>query len=301
MSFIFYSDRFVPQLPEGHRFPIQKYQLIREQLLYEGSLSTHHLREAEPCEEVHILQVHSRKYWDALKNLALPPREQRRLGFPQSQELIERSRRSVQGTVLAARTALREGIGMNIAGGTHHAYPDHGEGFCLLNDIAIAITVLLNEEKVQRVLIVDLDVHQGNGNAFIFKADPRVFTFSMHGADNYPLKKEKSDLDVGLSSFVKDKAYLQTLEQYFPLLIQTHQPDIIFYQAGVDVLDTDLLGKLSLTKWGCKERDRFVLENCYQAGIPVAVSIGGGYSKRLADTVDAHANTFRIATALYKS
>lgn len=297
---IFHSDRFVPQLPEGHRFPISKYQLIREQLLYEGSITPAHLEESFPVAESHILFVHEESYWKRMKGLGLSAREIRRMGFPQSAQLVDRSRRSCQGTLSAAIHACKYGIGLNIAGGTHHAYPGHGEGFCLLNDQAISAKYLLQNRLVKQILIVDLDVHQGNGTAVMCKNDARIFTFSMHGADNYPLRKETSDLDIPLKTGIKDGEYLRILQDQLPRLIEQLKPDFVFFQAGVDVLETDRLGKLSLSKSGCKNRDRIVIELCWKKQIPLCVSIGGGYSHRLADTVEAHTNTFRSAVEIFE-
>ena len=296
---IFHSDRFVPQLPDGHRFPIDKYGLIREQLIYEGSVEKSMLVESEPIAEEHILALHEAKYWEAVKKLEVLPRAMRKIGFPQSASLVDRSRRSVNGTFEAALWALDHGLGMNIAGGTHHAYKDRGEGFCLLNDIAISATYLLNQKLVRQILIVDLDVHQGNGNAHIFQSESAVFTFSMHGKDNYPLHKETSDLDIALPSSMDDHAYLDILSQNLPDLIKELKPDLIYFQAGVDVLETDRLGKLSLSREACKERDKMVLELCRKSDIPVVICIGGGYSMKISDTVEAHSNTFRQAISLF--
>ncbi|GAB4411916.1 MAG: histone deacetylase [Bacteroidia bacterium] len=296
---VYHSDRFVPPLPEGHRFPMDKYHLVREQLLYEGTLRPDQLVEASPVCEDDILAVHTPGYWAAVSGLALDARAQRRIGFPLSPQLVERSRRSCQGTVAAACHALAHGIGLNLAGGTHHAYADHGEGFCLLNDMAIAAHKLLATGAVRQVLIVDLDVHQGNGTARIFAGDDRVFTFSMHGAGNYPLRKERSDLDLALPDGTGDAVYLQLLRTHLPRLIAQVRPDLIFYQAGVDVLVGDRLGKLALSREGCRARDCEVLETCHRHQIPVVVAMGGGYSARLSDTVEAHAHTFRTAVALY--
>ena len=234
-----------------------------------------------------------------MKTLSLTPRQIRRIGFPQSEQLVERSRRSCQGTFEAALNACQHGIGLNIAGGTHHAYRDRGEGFCFLNDQAITASYLLNEKIANQILIIDLDVHQGNGTASIFADDERVFTFSMHGADNYPLKKENSDLDIPLPTGTEDRLYLDTLDETLPRLFDQVKPDFVFFQAGVDVLATDRLGKLSLTREGCKLRDRMVMNICRKRNIPLAVSIGGGYSVRLLDTVEAHTNTFRVARELF--
>mgnify|MGYP006268180929 CR=1 FL=1 len=295
MVHFFHSDRFVPTLPEGHRFPIEKYGLLREQLLYEGVVSPADLTEAPPVAEADIERAHTLRYWHAMRDLQLCPREMRRIGFPQSLSLVDRSRRSVQGTLLAVQHALAHGCGVNLAGGTHHAYADHGEGFCLLNDIAIAARWLLDQRLVRQVLIVDLDVHQGNGNACLFAQEPRVFTFSVHCQANYPLRKERSDLDLPLPAGTGDTAYLTALRDTLPRLIERVRPDVIFYQAGVDVLATDKLGRLSLSPQGCRQRDEVVLDLCAQHQVPVAISLGGGYSLRVADTVAAHAQTFRLA------
>jgi acetoin utilization deacetylase AcuC-like enzyme len=203
------------------------------------------------------------------------------------------------GTVQAALYALESGAAMNIAGGTHHAFTDRGEGFCLLNDIAIAANYLLEKNLVQKILVVDLDVHQGNGTAEIFRNEPRVFTFSMHGEKNYPLHKEQSDLDIPLPDGTGDKTYLRQLGKTLPALIDTHEPGFIFFQSGVDVLASDKLGRLAMTVAGCRERDRLVFEQCRQHKIPVVASMGGGYSQRVADIVEAHANTYRLAREIF--
>ncbi|WNJ16775.1 histone deacetylase [Pontibacter sp. G13] len=299
MLHVFHSDRYVPTLPDGHRFPINKYQLIREQLLYEGTLAPEQLTETQPIDPRHILAVHTEEYWQTASTLTLAPRAVRKLGFPQSETLVDRSRRSLQGTLSALEAAMEHGIGMNIAGGTHHAYPGHGEGFCLLNDLAVSAQFALDHGWAQRVLIVDLDVHQGNGTAVVFQQDPRVFTFSMHGADNYPLRKERSDLDVDLPTGTSDLEYLGILKQHLPALISQHEPDVVLYQSGVDILQGDRLGKLAVSHRGCRERDEWVLGLCQDHEIPVAVSMGGGYGHRLVDTVEAHANTFRVAVDLF--
>lgn len=296
---IYHSDRFVPRLPEGHRFPIEKYGLVREQLLYEGTITQDHLEEAAPVDEADILRIHDRAYWTAMRDLQIPPRAMRRIGFPQSAELVERSKRSVQGTLSAALHALDHGCGLNIAGGTHHAYAGHGEGFCLLNDLAITAQHLLDTGRVRQILIMDLDVHQGNGTANIFASEDRVFTCSVHCQANYPLHKEKSDLDIPLEVDTDDSAYLQQLTDVWPRLIERVRPDMVFFQAGVDVLATDKLGRLALTHQGCRARDQLILSLCHHKDLPVAVSLGGGYSTRVADTVEAHAHTFRTAVELW--
>jgi acetoin utilization deacetylase AcuC-like enzyme len=294
-----WSPIYAHPLPAGHRFPMDKYTLLPEQLIYEGTLTTDNFFAPTLASEEDILTTHDARYWYRLRNLELTPSEIRRTGFPLSKALVDRELCITQGTIQAALFALEYGIAMNVAGGTHHAFTDRGEGFCLLNDIAVAANYLLNHRLAQQVLIVDLDVHQGNGTAQIFRNHPAVFTFSMHGAANYPLHKEQSDLDIPLPDRTGDKAYLNLLDTTLKRLMQEVQPDFIFYLSGVDVLETDKLGRLALTRSGCRARDRLVLEECRRNRIPVAVSMGGGYSERLADIVEAHANTYRLAQELY--
>jgi acetoin utilization deacetylase AcuC-like enzyme len=296
---IFYSERYHYRLPENHRFPIDKYLLTKEQLIYQGIISESQLFEPGLASEEDILRIHTEEYWQQVKTLSLPPRMVRRIGLPNHEISVQRARNSVAGTLEASRAALQYGIGMNLAGGTHHAYPDRGEGFSTLNDIAIAIMHLLHHQQISRALIVDLDVHQGNGNAFIFQNNPAVFTFSMHGKDNYPLKKEQSDLDIALPSGTGDNDYLEILRKTLPRLIREHRPDIIFYQSGVDVLATDKLGKLSLSRNGCRKRDRSVLQLCRQNDMPIATCMGGGYSVRISDIVNAHCQTFEEAMDIF--
>jgi acetoin utilization deacetylase AcuC-like enzyme len=294
-----WSPIYAHPLPVGHRFPMEKYNLLPEQLLYEGTLQQENFFEPSPLEDQYILNTHDRAYWEKLRKQQLTPAEIRKTGFPLSPELVYREIVIMNGTVQAALFALEYGVAMNIAGGTHHAFTDRGEGFCLLNDIAIAANYLLEKKLVTKVLIVDLDVHQGNGTAQIFRNKPEVFTFSIHGASNYPMHKEKSDLDIALADGISDAAYLQALDAQLPALIEREAPDFIFYQSGVDVLATDKLGRLALTLAGCKERDRKVLDLCKQYRISVAASMGGGYSERIAAIVEAHANTFRLAQELF--
>ncbi|MCP4443240.1 MAG: histone deacetylase [Aureispira sp.] len=296
---IAYSPIYKYQLPEGHRFPMIKYELVPEQLLHEGTVTQDNFFHPKPIEEQWILHTHTQPYWQSLKELTIAPKAIRRIGFPLQGNFIERSKVIAQGTIDCSLYALQDGVSLNIAGGTHHAYADRGEGFCLLNDFAIAANYLLHQQLVDQILIVDLDVHQGNGTAKLFENDPRVFTFSMHGSNNYPLRKEQSDLDIGLPDGIDDRPYLDILEEYLPALIELVEPDIIFYLSGVDVLLTDKLGRLGLSIEGCKQRDRFVFETCKQYNIPVSVSMGGGYSERLAYIVDAHANTYRLAQELF--
>lgn len=296
---IAYSDRYLLNLPKDHKFPIQKYTLVKEQLLYEGTITEANLFDAGLCTDEQVLAVHTMEYWGKVKTLSLSEHEIRRIGLPLNQRLVERSLSSSGGTLEVALYALENNISLNIAGGTHHAFTYKGEGFCVLNDIAIAACWLMEKQQIKRILVVDLDVHQGNGTAQIFRDDSRVFTFSMHGKDNYPLKKETSDLDIALPAYTGDIAYLELLSYWMPRLIEEQKPEFIFYQAGVDVLATDKLGKLSLTRQGCRRRDEIVFEHCIRYGIPVAVAMGGGYSERMADIIEAHSNTFRTAFALF--
>ena len=293
------SDRYTLPLPAGHRFPIAKYGLIREQLLWQGIAAEADFYDPGFCPEEDILRVHSAEYWHKIRDQQLSAPEVRRLGLPQSPELTRRSLSSSAGTLESANWALREGVALNLAGGTHHAFRDRGEGFCVLNDIAIAAAHLLHHGRARQVLIIDLDVHQGDGTASLFQHEPRVFTFSMHAGANYPLRKEQSDLDVALDLGTGDVEYLRVLRETLPRLLDEVQPDFVFYLAGVDVLATDKLGKLALSPTGCRHRDEYVLGLCYQRQLPVAVSMGGGYSERLADIVDAHCNTFRVAYELW--
>jgi acetoin utilization deacetylase AcuC-like enzyme len=296
---IAWDEKYAHPLPEGHRFPMLKYDLLPEQLLYEGTISADNLFQPAPLPETDVLLTHDQVYWDKLKNLSLSASEIRKTGFPLSRELVERELVIMNGTVQAALFALEFGIGMNIAGGTHHAFTDRGEGFCLLNDIALAAHYLLEKKGIGKILIVDLDVHQGNGTAQIFRQEERVFTFSMHSGHNYPFHKEQSDLDIALPDGTGDDAYLKLLQETLPRLLQQVEPDFMFFQSGVDILATDKLGRLHVSPAGCKARDRFVLETCRQNELPVAVSMGGGYSEKVADIVEAHANTFRLAQYLY--
>jgi acetoin utilization deacetylase AcuC-like enzyme len=296
---IAFSSIYRYPLPEGHRFPMIKYELLPEQLLYEGTISEANFFEPATLDEEWILRTHSKEYWEQLKNLELPAKQIRRIGFPMTELLVQRCRVIGQGTIDCCLYALKYGVSLNIAGGTHHAYYDRGEGFCLLNDFAMAANYLLDNRIVSQILVVDLDVHQGNGTATLFEQEPRVFTFSMHGASNYPLIKEKSDLDIALPDFIDDEPYLKILSDFLPSLIESVEPDIILFNSGVDVLKTDKLGRLGLSREGCKERDRYVFETCKLYNIPVAVSMGGGYSEHVRDIVEAHANTYRMAVDVF--
>jgi acetoin utilization deacetylase AcuC-like enzyme len=278
---------------------MDKYELLPQQLVHEGTITEENFFQPEPLGDEQILLTHTAEYLNKLNNNSLSRKEQRAIGFPIRPELISRGKHIANGTLQCARYAMQHGVAMNIAGGTHHAYADRGEGFCIFNDFAITANVLLSEGTVKQLLIVDLDVHQGNGTAKIFENDPRVFTFSMHGAKNYPLRKEKSNLDIGVDDGIEDADYLALLKAHLPRLIDQVKPDLLLYLAGVDIISTDKLGRLGVTRAGCLERDRFVFEQAIAHCIPVSVSMGGGYSVQIKDIIEAHANTFRVAQSLY--
>ena len=276
-----------------------KYELIPEQLIYEGLISYENLHSPGIIDESVILLSHKKEYWERLRNQKISAAEIRRSGFPMSDTLIERELRIAQGTIDGSKYALKNGIAFNVAGGTHHAGSDWAEGFCLLNDQAIAANYLLSENLVHRILIIDLDVHQGNGTAEIFRNKKQVFTFSMHAEKNFPFRKEISDLDIGLADGTGDDQYLSLLNSNLERIVDQYQPDFIFYLSGVDILSTDKLGKLNISTAACKVRDEIVLNTCKNLKIPVQISMGGGYSPKLSDIVDAHCNTFRAAYNLY--
>lgn len=305
---IAYKSNYKHPLPEGHRFPMEKYELIPQQLLYEGTCTEENFFVPNMPNIEDVLAVHTKQYVNDLLNQTLDRKAIRKIGYPMSETLVERELVILQGTVEGAEYALKHGIAMNISGGTHHAYTDHGEGFCMLHDQAVAARYLqkkYNKENVdsdisiEKILIVDLDVHQGNGTAEIFQNDDSVFTFSMHGAGNYPFKKEKSDLDIAIPDGSGDEVYLKELKSILPKLIEEQNPDFIFYLSGVDILETDKLGRLNCTIEGCKERDRYVLQMCKDLEIPVQVAMGGGYSPEIRTIVEAHSNTFRLAQEIY--
>lgn len=296
---IAFSPVYRLRLPEGHRFPMLKYELIYEQLLYEGTCTDANFFAPAPVDDRYVLGVHTAPYVRDLKALTLDAKMVRRIGFPLTPTLIDREWIITQGTIDCTRKARRDGVAMNVAGGTHHAFPDRGEGFCLLNDVGVAAHYLLETGPSKQVLVVDLDVHQGNGTAVMFQHEPRVFTFSMHGKDNYPLRKEQSDLDIELPTGTTDEYYLNALYDTLPGLIGRVQPDFLFYVSGVDILSSDRLGKLSVSRDGCKQRDAFVFGEAIRYGLPIVVSMGGGYSPRLTDIVEAHCNTFRVANNLF--
>lgn len=295
---IAYNPSYVLPLPEGHRFPMLKYELIPEQLLYEGVITYENLFSPGIINEEIILYTHEQSYWNRLRELNLSAAEIRRSGFPLSRELVQREMMIAQGTIDCCNFALDHGISFNVAGGTHHAGSNWAEGFCLLNDQAIAANYLLRKNFASRILIVDLDVHQGNGTAEIFQNNEQVFTLSIHAQNNFPFRKEKSDLDIGLPNGTEDAAYLKILKEALVPVFSNFKPDFVFYLSGVDVLSTDKLGHLNISKAGCKERDKIVFHLCLQAKIPVQVSMGGGYSAKIQDIVDAHCNTFRLAAEM---
>ena len=292
---IAYDPIYAHPLPEGHRFPMLKYELIPGQLLYESTITDQNIFAPKPCDRETILLTHNEAYLDKLMNQQLSAREQRVIGFPQSPALTQRELMIAQGTIDGCMYAMQHGVAMNIAGGTHHAFADRGEGFCMLNDQAIAANYLLKNKLAKKILIIDLDVHQGNGTAKLFENEPRVFTFSMHGKNNYPFRKEKSDLDIELLDGTNDETYLQLLKETLPALIEKVQPNFAFYLAGVDILETDKFGKIKVTMQGCKQRDEFVFNQLKQCNIPCQTSMGGGYSADVKIITEAHCNTFRTA------
>ena len=286
-------------LPENHRFPMLKYELIPAQLLHEGTYTADHFFIPKACDASVVLKTHEADYYQKLISLQLSAAEQRAIGFPQSKALIEREFIITQGTIDCSIAALANGIALNVAGGTHHAFADRGEGFCILNDMCVAANYLLDHNYCKKIMIVDLDVHQGNGTAKIMENNPDVFTFSMHGATNYPFRKEKSDLDIGLADGTNGELYLSILEDTLPKLMRLVKPDLVFYLSGVDILETDKFGKLKVSLAECNRRDEFVLSSCKKNKIPVVVALGGGYSPDVKTIVEAHCNTFRLAADLY--
>jgi acetoin utilization deacetylase AcuC-like enzyme len=299
MLHIAYHPLYAHPLPEGHRFPMAKYELIPGQLLYEGVITEANLFAPQPVDEAVLLWTHEAGYWHRMRNLQLTDKEMRAIGFPLSAQLVEREIRITQGTIDCALYARQYGAALNVAGGTHHAFAGHGEGFCLLNDFAVAANYLLHQKLAKQILIVDLDVHQGNGTAALFAGEPRVFTFSMHGQHNYPFRKETSDLDIGLHDGCTGDEYLSLLRQHLPKLIEREQPDFICYLSGVDVLETDKFGKLKLSLADTLHRDEIVFDLCRRHGIPVAVAMGGGYSPDVKQIVTAHCNTFKAAKDIF--
>jgi len=296
---IAFSPIYYHKLPEGHRFPMLKYELIPEQLLHEGTITQENLFTPNTCDAIDVLRTHDLDYYNKLINQQLSPSEQRKIGFPQSPALIERELIITRGTIDCALFALEHGCALNIAGGTHHAFAERGEGFCLLNDMAVASDYLLHKNLVTKILVIDLDVHQGNGTAKLMENEPRVFTFSMHGKNNYPFHKEQSDLDIPLPDGISGQEYLEILEKTLPMLLETVQPNFIFYLSGVDILSTDKFGKFNISIAECKRRDEMVLNMAYDNKVPIAIAMGGGYSPDINDILQAHCNTFRLAANLF--
>ena len=295
---IFYSPYYYAEIGEGHVFPIRKFEIAKEILLAEGTLTPDEIVAPQAVDIADLLLVHTEDYITRLTEGRLTAKEIRKLGLPWSESLVRRSFHAISGTINAARHALIDGVSSNLAGGTHHAFPDRGEGFCVLNDVAVSIRVLQRESLACRFLIIDLDVHQGNGTAFIFRDSPEVFTFSMHGAKNYPLFKETSTLDIELADGTADEDYLETLEHALPGL-RLHNADIIFYLAGADPYENDRLGRLKLSKEGLKKRDEAVLRFAREEGVPIVTTMSGGYAEEIADTVDIHCNTIRAVRSVY--
>ena len=295
---VFYADQFELSLPSNHRFPMEKYRLLRQRVVEAGLVSPEDL--CVPCAatDEQITRVHDAEYLRRLKRGELTVREIRRLGFPWSLELVERSRRSCGGTIEACRAALSGSPSVNLAGGTHHAFPDHGKGYCVFNDSAIAARAMQAEGRAQRVIILDCDVHQGDGTAAIFADDQTVFTFSIHGAKNFPFRKQRSDIDLELEDGSGDAVYLGSLEMGVRRALEMAAPDVAIYLAGADPFVGDRLGRLAMSKEGLAERDRTVFRHCKEAGVPVAVTMAGGYARKVQDTVDIHFQTVRIAAAM---
>jgi acetoin utilization deacetylase AcuC-like enzyme len=298
---IFLSDRFVLPLPEGHRFPISKYTLLRQRVQDARLVAENDLQTAPPVSDAEVLRVHTQHYWSRVVSGTLTDKEIRRIGFPWSPEMVERTRRSVGATIQASRSALNDGFSASLAGGTHHAYPDHGEGYCVLNDVAIAARAMQSEGRASRIVIIDCDVHQGNGTAAIFAQDDSVFTFSIHGAKNFPFHKEDGDLDIALPDQCGDAQYLDALESGIEQSICRSRADLAMYIAGADPHEGDRLGRLALTKSGLLARDRLVFEHCQDAGIPLVVVMGGGYGRNIDDTVSIHFQTVQLAVDMAKS
>jgi acetoin utilization deacetylase AcuC-like enzyme len=301
----FYTDEFVLPLPEGHRFPMIKYARVRERCLAEGILREPDLEVPPAAAWDELMLVHDRDYVERVREGRLEYLEQRRIGFPWSDGMVERSRRSAGATICAGRVALGEaeaggwGVAVNLAGGTHHAYPDHGEGFCVFNDAAVAIRVLQRDRAIRRAAVIDCDVHQGNGTAAVFASDPSAFTFSIHGARNFPFRKERSSLDVELPDGAGDDAFLAALELHVPRVLAEFGLELVIYLAGADPFHQDRFGRLAMTKDGLAERDRLVLGACRDAGVPVAVAMAGGYARDTEDTVDIHVRTIHTAAAMH--
>ena len=297
---VFYTPRYYAEIGAGHVFPIRKFELVRDRLLAEGTLKPSEIAEPSPASVEDVLLVHTEDYVSRLCNGQLTPKETRRLGLPWSESLVRRSFYAVGGTLAAAHAALAEGYSSNLAGGTHHSFADRGEGFCVLNDVAIAICALRASKPIRRAVIVDCDVHQGNGTATIFAGDNETFTFSMHGANNYPLFKARSTLDVELPDGTNDDEYLECLARHLPAVF-THNPEIVFFLAGADPFAKDKLGRLALSIDGLRERDAYVLRECYEREVPIVTVMSGGYGKDINDTIEIHCNTIRMVKKVFEA
>jgi acetoin utilization deacetylase AcuC-like enzyme len=293
--FVLYHPGYVVDIGAAHRFPIQKYSLVYQTLLAEGSLQPGQVLQPALATVADLLLVHTQDYVERFLVGDMSPQEMRLLGFPWSPALAQRALLAVQGTITASVMAWRQGLAANLAGGSHHAFADHGEGFSVFNDMAVAIRVLQRDQGVRQVAVIDCDVHQGNGTAAIFAHDARVFTCSIHGENNYPFRKIPSCLDIALPDDTGDGAYLEALRTHIPALLQQVQPEMVWYLAGVDPYVGDRLGRLSLSLQGLRQRDVYVLDICRRAGVPVVITLGGGYAPQIQDIVQAHCNTIRTA------
>ena len=296
---IAFNKNYIYPLDENHRFPMIKYELIPEQLIRENTCVVDNFFEPSQIDKNIVLLTHEEEYFNRFRSLNLSKKEVREIGFPLSKELVEREMEIAEGTIRGVGYSIKHGVSMNIAGGTHHAFFNRGEAFCMLNDQAIGANYLLENKLARKIMIIDLDVHQGNGTASLFNSNTNVFTISFHGKKNYPFRKEKSDLDIEFNDNTKDEEYLKILKETIPREIDKFKPDFIFYLSGVDVLENDKLGRLSLSINGCKERDRYILDICKRDSIPIQVSMGGGYSTLLKNIIEAHSNTFRLAQEIF--
>jgi acetoin utilization deacetylase AcuC-like enzyme len=297
---VFYTPRYYADIGPGHVFPIRKFELVRDKLLAEGTVEPAEIVEPGPAPLEDVLLVHTTDYVSRLCSGNLSPKEIRRLGLPWSESLVQRSFYAVGGTLAATRASLAAGYSSNLAGGTHHSFPERGEGFCVLNDVAIAIRAMRERKLFQRAAIVDCDVHQGNGTATIFAGDMDTFTFSIHGANNYPLFKAESTLDVELADGTSDTEYLETLAKHLPSVFAA-DPEIVFYLAGADPYRGDKLGRLALSIDGLRERDAYVLRECYEREVPIVTVMSGGYGKDINDTVEIHCNTIRMVKEIFET
>jgi acetoin utilization deacetylase AcuC-like enzyme len=297
---VFYTSHYYAEIGDGHIFPIRKFELVRDRLLAEGTLQPAELAEPVPATFAEVLLVHTEDYVSRLRSGTLTAKELRRLGLPWSESLVRRSFYAVGGTIEAAHCALDQGFSSNLAGGTHHAFAERGEGFCVLNDVAIAIRVLRSRGLIRRAAVIDCDVHQGNGTATIFANDPETYTFSIHGANNYPLFKARSTLDVELADGTSDEDYLKSLAENMPAVF-TYQPEIVFYLAGADPYVGDKLGRLAVSMDGLRQRDAYVLRKCYEREVPIVTVMSGGYGKDIGDTVEIHCNTIRMVKSVFEN